>query len=208
MSRIHIGVLALGSIVAPAGAADAGPTARFGMDFALSDTGAPNAHELGPAFAVGERLGPLLLEIDYAYLSFLDPETSDGGITASASILRADLFHSTNSYCFRGLACTRGTSLYGELGVAERFGQWHLDSNTVAPETNRQHEGHIGIGIELDNQIAPYRYGWQLGLRFAMAPNDPNSIACRGSTCSNNPMATTPSTERSVLVEWTFVVGQ
>src|SRR5471032_2603001 len=124
MSQNHIGALVLAAISAGAGVAHAGPSVRFGLDYGISDTGAPNAHEIGPAIAVGERLGPFLLEVDYAFLSFLDQDTSSGGIHRLGLDLRADLFRSTNTYCFRGMACTRGTALYVEAGVAEKFGQW------------------------------------------------------------------------------------
>nr|HEX4315772.1 hypothetical protein [Kofleriaceae bacterium] len=195
--------------------AQAGPSVRFGLTGALDDQSAPQETEFGPTFALGERVGPLMLEADYAYLSFFDPDTSNGGMHRLGLNLRADLLRSTNHYCFRGMACTRGASLYGEAGVAERFGQWHLDASTRSPaDTDRVHEVHIGAGIELDNHIHPYRYGWQLGIRLAVAPHDPLEVdpSCRGtctmSTSAGTTTSKTTGMDRAVLIEWTFLIGQ
>jgi hypothetical protein len=67
---------------------------------------------------------------------------------------------------------------------------------------------HVGFGLELDNRIAPYRYGWQVGLRFAFAPHDPMTDAVCRSDGSCMPMPGQRGTDRAVLLEWTFLVGQ
>jgi hypothetical protein len=189
--------------------ATAGPSVRFGLTGALSDQAAPEQHELGPQLAIGERLGPLLLEADYAYLSFMDGDVGKDGMQRLGVNLRADLVRNINDRCsHRWMACTRGSTIYGEAGVAERYGQWHLDAVARSPANgDRQREFHVGVGLELDNRIAPYRYGWQIGLRLAFAEHDPMQDAvCRGSTCM--PAPGQRGADRAVLVEWTFLVGQ
>jgi hypothetical protein len=112
------------------------------------------------------------------------------------------------------MACTRGASVYGEAGVAERFGQWHLDAVNRSPaDGDRVREVHIGAGIELDNHIRPYRYGWQLGIRLAVAPHDPLEVdpSCRGTCMSSSGTSTTSNKggmDRAVLIEWTFLIGR
>src|SRR4051794_5984948 len=88
-------------------AANAGPTARFGLTFAAKDQGAPGEHELGPMFAVGQRWGSFLVELDYAYLSMMDPDTSEQGVHRFGITLRGDVWREANAACIRRLACTR-----------------------------------------------------------------------------------------------------
>ena len=184
-------------------AAHAGPTARFGLTGALSDQSAPQELELGPMFAVGERAGPFVGELEYAYMSFSDPDVSANGIHRLGVTLRADLIRNTGGPCFRYLACTRATTLYGEVGAAERLGYWRLDSHTNSLANQR--EAHVGLGLELDNHLSPLRYGWQLGLRLAFAPHEQIAgVSCRGTGCPT----THGGTDRAVLVEWTFVIGK
>ncbi|MGN6104642.1 MAG: hypothetical protein ACTHU0_06040 [Kofleriaceae bacterium] len=51
--------------------------------------------------ALGARLGPVTLETDYAYLSFMEPDVSDGGMHRLGLNLRGDLYRSTNRPCVR-----------------------------------------------------------------------------------------------------------
>jgi hypothetical protein len=188
-----------------AGVAGAGPTARFGLTYAVTDP-ATTSVELGPVVSLGERAGPFVGEIEWAYLSFLDPDASAAGVHRFGVTLRADLAQAREYQCWHRFACTRGRALYGELGAAERFGRWQLDAYRVSPVNTPQPEAHIGLGFELDNQLVPYRNGWQLGLRFAIAPGDPSVMAvCRG-TCPTSMQR--GGLEKAVLLEWMFVVGR
>ena len=191
------------------GAAQAGPTARVGVTGAVTDQGAPGKYELGPLIAVGLRAGPFVGELEWSYLSFFDPDTTSSGVQRVGLSLRADLLRSYATRCMFRYACTRATSVWGEVGAGERFGQWVLDASHVAPATDHQPEAHVAIGIELDNQIQPMRNGWQLGLRFAVAPRGyDQASACRGSGCT---MSTTTGNnggyDGSILVEWMFLFG-
>ena len=206
-ASLAFAVLALG---APIRAAEAGPTMRFGLTMAALDESAPEQREIGPMIGVGARLGPVLLEVDYALLSFMEPDVSRGGMHRVGANLRADLYRRTNHQCIsRLLACTRGTSVYAQAGVAMRYGQWHLDADTREPATSRQREAHVGLGFELDNKIVPYRYGWQFGVRFALAPRSDLAVACRSSGgCAGLSSDEVTGYDRAVLVEWTFLIGQ
>jgi len=200
MKRLIIGI-----IIATASSAGAGPTTRFGLTYGVAEPTLPEAHEIGPTFGLGYRIGPIVAEFDYAYLSFLDDDTNDNGVHRLGGVVRADLWRDANRRCIPLLACTRATSFYAEAGIAERLGQWRLDAHTVAPLDGRQAEGHIGFGFEIDNSIAPYRYGWQVGLRLVAAPRDAMDFTCRGSACPAGSTGT--GTDRSVLVDVSFVVG-
>jgi hypothetical protein len=210
---------AMGLSFPAAAVADSGPTMRFGLTGALEDQSAPQEPEVGPMIGAGMRLGPLVLEGDYAYLSMFNPDTGNHGMQRLGVNLRADVLRRSNRFCVLGMACTRGASLYAEAGIAERFGQWHLDSVQRYPaDGDRTTEQHVGVGIELDNHVHPHRYGWQLGVRLAIAPHDPYMIdsTCRG-TCM--PTGTTTSTttntstktggeDLAVLLEWVFLLGR
>jgi len=198
-------VLALALLLTPT-AAEAGPAVRFGLTFALVDEGAPGQHELGPFIGLGARLGPALVEADYAYLSFMEPDTGPGGMHRVGVNLRADLYRNTERPCLPRIACTRALGVYAEIGGAMRYGQWHLDAHTISPRTDRQREAHVGIGIELDNTLVPTRHGWQLGLRFAVAPRDDIDFACRGTSCDLR--EPDRAYDRAVLVEWSFLIGR
>ena len=200
------------ALLAAVGTASAGPSTRFGLTFAAEDQAAPGNHELGPTLAVGERMGPLTLEVDYAYLSFMDSHTSAGGIHRLGVNLRADVLRMSSESCRRFMACTRGSSLFAEAGIAERYGQWHLDAHSSSPNgVDRVREAHLGIGIELDNHVVPYRYGWQFGLRFTMSPHDSAmDPACRSTTCAAGTQPTSTSQsgiDKAILVDWTFLIG-
>ncbi|HEY0254949.1 MAG TPA: hypothetical protein VGC41_25660, partial [Kofleriaceae bacterium] len=67
---------------------------------------------------------------------------------------------------------------------------------------------------EVDNQFVPMRNGFQLGLRFALAPrgNDPMSACRSGTDCSSTndvapELANRGGYDASVLVEWMFLFG-
>jgi hypothetical protein len=191
-------------------AAESGPTMRFGLTGALSNGDAPGKWEAGPALGLGLRSGSFVGELEYAYLSFFDPDTIGGGVQRVGVSLRADVLRSFATRClFRG-GCTRAQALWVEGGAGERFGQWQLDASHVTPVGDHQPEAHLSLGIELDNQIHPMRNGFQLGVRFAVAPRGTDALAsCRGSGCM--PTATDTTNQggyaTSVLIEWMFLFG-
>lgn len=189
--------------------ASAGESLRFGVTTAIKDPDASGHFELGPMVGVGERLGRFLGELDYAYLSFIDPDTQGGQVQRVGLNLRFDVDRSF-LHCTH-YACTRATSFYVEAGAAERFGHWFIDSAHVAPGREPNPEAHIGLGLEWDNQITPHRNGWQFGLRLAITPNDTvDSAACRGATCATSPSSSSSSTggtNASVFVEWMYLLG-
>jgi hypothetical protein len=188
-----------------AGTASAGPTSRFGLTYGVSEPTLPEAHEVGPMLGLGWRFGPVVAEADYAYLSFLDDNTTSGGVHRLGGTVRADLWRDAEKPCIPHIACTRAMSFYGEAGLAERFGQWQLDSRTLAPLSGRQKEGHLGFGFEFDNEVVPYRMGWSIGVRFVAAPRDEMDFICRGSGC---PTGTNNSnTDHSILVDVSWLVG-
>ena len=211
MSKVVVAVVA--SLLTLSTIATAGPTMRFGLTGAIDDQGAPGKYEFGPLVALGLRAGPFVGEVEWAYLSFFDPDTSDWGVHRLGVSLRADLLRTYTPHClFRG-GCTLAQSLWVEAGAGERFGQWQLDAAHSAPATSRQHEAHVAIGVEIDNQIHPMRNGFQLGLRFAIAPrgSDPEST-CRSSGTCTMPVGTVDNGNHggydgSVLLEWMFLFG-
>ncbi|MEO9157349.1 MAG: hypothetical protein ABI591_17170 [Kofleriaceae bacterium] len=215
MSKVAVAVAASLLTVVTLGArsAGAGPTMRFGLTGAIDDQGAPGKYEFGPLVGLGLRAGPFVGEVEWAYLSFFDPDTTDGGVHRLGVSLRADVLRSYATHClFRG-GCTRAQSLWVEAGAGERFGQWQLDAAHVAPASSHQPEAHVAVGLELDNQIYPMRNGFQLGLRFAIAPrgSDPDS-ACRGGCTQTMPVGTIETGNHggydgSVLLEWMFLFG-
>lgn len=192
--------------VASPAAAD--PSIRFGLTGALADQGAPQQNPFGPMVALGARVGFVTGEVDYAYLSFVDPETVDGGMHRLGINLRADIYRNDNKPCIAGVACTKALTVYGELGAGMRYGQWALDSLRRSPATSdRQREAHIGAGIALDNQLSPRRLGWQLGFRLAAAPRDDLMLACRGD-CAMGDVDRSGKIDYSFLFEWTFLIGR
>jgi hypothetical protein len=174
--------------------AHAGPAVRYGVTFAVEDQGAPLQHQFGPMLGLGVPLGPFTAEVDYAYLSFMEPDVLDGGMHRLGANVRAQLFRSS-----------RTTRFYAQAGAAMRYGRWHLDAKTVAPaHSDRQREAHLGLGLELVNQFGKTRYGWMFGLRLAAAPRDDLMLACRGSGCSSTDDRG-GETDLALLIEWTFV---
>ncbi|MDQ3370317.1 MAG: hypothetical protein M3680_33275 [Myxococcota bacterium] len=198
------------SVVAWSSAAAAGPAVRFGLTGALVDQGAPSQDQFGPMVALGARLGPILGEVDYAYLSFMDPETIDGGLHRVGVNLRTDVYRDAGRPCLRRIACTQAVNVFVEAGIAMRYGQWALDATTRAPShSNRQREAHLGAGFGIDNQLSPVRHGWQLGFRFTGAPREDLMIACRGTSCASGSSGDeTGGMDLSFLVEWTFLIGR
>ena len=198
-------LVALAGLVLAGGVAEAEPTARFGLTGALADQGSGGAYELGPQVALGERFGAFVGELDYAYLSFFDSAVSPGGVHRVDVTLRADLVRTLRATRCTNFACTRATSFYGELGAGERFGRWIVDATHAIPATTPQPELHFGLGLELDNLLVPRRNGWQLGLRFVIAPRDAQpGVACRGG-CTSVP-GTPGGLDHAVFVEWMFVI--
>ena len=209
MSKVAVAVF--GSVLTLSTIAAAGPTMRFGLTGAIDDQGAPGKYEVGPLVALGLRAGPFVGEFEWAYLSFFDPDTTDYGIHRLGLSLRADVMRSYSTHClFRG-GCTLAQSLWVEAGAGERFGQWQLDAAHIAPATSRQPEAHVAIGVEIDNQIHPMRNGFQLGLRFAIAPRGSDlDSACRGSSGCDMSLVDHGNhggIDSSVLLEWMFLFG-
>ena len=197
------------SILATVTPAAADPAFRFGLTGALADQGAPSQNPFGPMIALGARIGPVLGEVDYAYLSFVDPETVDGGMHRLGINLRADVFRDANKPCLGGLACTKAVTIYAELGAAMRYGQWALDAHQRSPaHSNRQREAHIGAGVAFDNELNPRRLGWQLGFRLAAAPRDDLMLACRGESCAAGDIDRSGKLDYSFLFEWTYLIGR
>jgi hypothetical protein len=194
-------------LVALASTAYAGEALRFGVTAGLKDPDATGHFELGPMIGVGERLGPFLGELDYSYLSFIDPDTNGGQVQRLGLNLRFDVDRSYGRCLF--YACTRATSFYVEAGAAERFGHWFVDDAHVSPVRSPNPEAHVGLGLEFDNQIHPHRNGWQFGLRFAITPKDAfYDTACRGTSCMTNAASSASGgTNVSVFVEWMYLLG-
>lgn len=167
-------------------------------------------YQLGPTVALGARLGPIIGEVDYAYLSFMEADVSSSGMHRVGVNLRAELLRDERRACRMLLPCTRAVTLYGEIGAGLRLGQWHLDATRRFPAgSDRQREAHVGVGLQLDNRVWPTRYGAQLGLRLAIAPRDDLMVACRGVSCASVPGAmSTGQLDRTYLFEWTFLIGR
>ena len=192
-----------------------GPTVRFGLTGAAWDQSAPGKVVAGPEVALGLRGGPFVAELEWAYLSFFDGDTTDSGVQRVGVSLRADILRGYSTHCIRE-ACTHGTALWADVGAGERFGQWLIDAHTIAPANTREPEVHATIGIELDNQVWPMRNGGQLGLRFAVSPRGVGSdTACRTADgCvmtaagSQTTAADKGGYDDSILLEWMFLFGR
>ena len=186
------------------GVANGGPTARFGLTGAFTDQSSPDSAQFGPQVALGERFGAFVGEVDYAYLSFFGANIDHRiGLT-----LRADLNHSASNRCILGYACTRGSTFFGEAGIAERYGHTPIDAQHPDPIAKNKPEIHLGLGLELENQLVPHRNGWQFGLRLAITPSDHVlGTACRGAACAMTTVTTTRAVDAAVLFEWMYVLG-
>lgn len=196
--------VALGGV----GVAEAGPTARFGLTFAMADRVAPSdVHQIGPLVAVGDRVGPFVAEVEWAYLSLFDPQASPDGVHRLGLTLRADLWRDVRMSACTNYACTHANSFYVEAGAGERYGTWMMPN--LAPGSGPRPEAHFGLGIETDNQVYPNRYGWQLGLRITAARADEYMFACRGgASCSNGSQTVGGGIAGAVLVEWMYLLGK
>jgi len=177
---------ALGVVVAVTSVAHADPLVRFGMTFG-ADRNAPEAHEVGPLIGVGLSSGRFSGEVNYTYLSFMDPETAIHrvGVALRASFVRCDY-------------CTDPDAFYAEVGAARRMGHWRVADDIDATEQN---EVYVAGGYELGRT-------WQIGLRFGLAQRDPMlGVACRGVGC---PVAMPASSglAESVMLEWMFQIGR
>jgi hypothetical protein len=214
MRLAAVGLLMVGSV------AVAGPTARFGLTYGLEDQAAPNAVEVGPLVAIGERIGPFVGELDWTYLSFFDPAASASGVHRLGLNLRADVLSDVRPGRCGRLWCEQGRTLYAEIGGAERFGRWEVDANTTVPTSSPQPEAHLGVGVEFDNQLHPHRNGWQVGLRFAASPAMtattpmdpvPTTIAAcqvsKGGSCQPSGSSTSNRLATGVFLEWMFLIG-
>jgi hypothetical protein len=195
--------------LASATAATAGPTTRFGLSFGLGEENAPDQFPIGPVVGLGTRVGPVLAEVDYAYL-IIAPDTASGSMHRLGFNVRADLYRDTDRPCTLVFGCTRAMSVYGEAGVAMRYVSWDMGYGVV--DRYRQREAHLGVGIELDNQIAPKRYGWQFGVRIAFAPSVAvggcrSEAPCTLARTSEPQPATGSSIDMSMLVESSFLIG-
>ena len=187
-------------LVAASSAASAEPAARLGVTLGLADQSAPGIFQIGPQASLGEHLGAFTGELDYAYLSFFDPYASPTGVHRFGLTLRAELMRD-NGHARQILGAH---ALFVEAGGAERFGKWQVDATHTVPANSPVPEGHVGLGLELDNRLVPHRYGWQVALRFAVSPADPApDIACRGSC----PMTSGGGLNRALLMEWMFLFG-
>jgi hypothetical protein len=200
-----------------AGVAEAGPTARVGITYGLLDQGGPDEVKVGPMVAFGQRLGILVGELEWSYLSFFDPNASTGGVHRLGVTLRADLYRTQFMRTCPGepasdYTCAHGNAIYAEAGAAERFGRWTVDATRVTPATTPQPEAHIGLGFEMDNRLGYRRDGWQLGVRFALAPADQLvATSCRssgGAGCSGAMLESGGGLEKSLYVEWMFLFGR
>jgi hypothetical protein len=186
-----------------------GPTARFGLTFAMADRVAPSdVHQIGPLVALGDRVGPFVGEVEWAYLSLFDPEASPTGVHRLGVTLRADLWRNVRMAACTNFACTHASSLYAEAGAGERYGTWMMPN--LAPGSGPRPEAHIGLGYETDNQAYPNRYGWQFGVRLTFARADEYMFSCRstGGSCVNGATTVGGGVAEAVLIEWMYLLGR
>jgi hypothetical protein len=197
----------MSSVLLVSSLATAAPSLRFGVTSALHDPDANGHFELGPMVGLGARLGRLLGEVDYAYLSFIDPNPVGGEVQRLGVNLRFDVDR-TEFNCTK-FACTRATSFYLEGGAAERYGHWFLDDAHMNTSTSPTPELHLGLGLEWDNQIDPHRYGWQFGVRVAFTPKnaDPADALAARSTMTTSQTPSSSGTNTSVFIEWMYLLG-
>lgn len=190
-------------LLATATTASADPTLRFGLTFGVDDN-IPEAKQYGPMIAVGvsdQRFGA---ELQYSYLSFMDPSTQVHRVGVA---LRGDLMR---RYVVRScpmpsrFSCRESRALYGEVGAAQRFGRWRAHDYAMH-DTTSQREVTAAMGIELG---LPTRGAWQLGLRVSAARRDPELMfSCRG--CTVQPMTTEASpVALGVMLEWAWLFGR
>lgn len=171
---------------------------RFGLTYGV-DRNAPEAREVGPMIALGARAGRFGAEVNYTYLSFVDP---DDRVHRAGVALRFDLIEYTR--LGGGLALDHRGAVYAELGAAIRFGEWRPNP-TINRTTSRQDELQLAIGHELEDR-------WHIALRFGVARQDPLlGASCRttgGSMCTDIVMdPNAGDVAESVMLESTFALG-
>lgn len=177
-------------LVASASVAAADPVFRFGLTSGVNRNTVEGV-EAGPVLALGGAAGRFVGEVNYSYLSFLDPAT---GIHRAGVALRTDLTRWGTPRYYR--------TLYGELGFSKRWGSWRLGDEYHA-QPRSQNEAHAGLGYQLDDK-------WQLALRVgfarrdAMEPACPSGFACR----SISVMESATDLVSSVMLEWVFMLGR
>jgi hypothetical protein len=211
------GSLVVGAFIATLGigtAAQAGPTMRFGLTFAAEDQSSDGEHSFGPILAAGYKAGPLTAEIEWAYLSYMSlGDPGPQGMQRLGLTLRGDIWRTDNGRCLFKSGCTRSRAMYLEAGAAERFGEWGVGGNNTELQTTsyRQREFHAGVGFEMDNHTHPTRWGWQVGLRFAVAPTVTDEMlgtSCRSTGDTGCPTADKKGTDASVMLEWAFLFAK
>ena len=186
--RLVLGSVLVVGLVAAEAAAD--PVLRFGLTSGANRNSA-EAAEVGPLFAVGASAGRFVGEVTYSYLSFMDPDT---GIHRAGVALRSDLTTWGSPRYFK--------TLYGEVGVSKRWGEWRVGEQTQVSPHN-QNEVHFSVGYQLDTK-------WQLALRVAFARRDPMAPAeCpHGLACSVSVMPQSTGLVNGVMLEWMFMLGR
>ena len=190
-------------LLASATSASADPTLRFGLTFGVDDN-IPEAKQYGPMLAVGLSESRFGAELQYSYLSFMDPSTEVHrvGVALRGDIMRRHV----RRLCPMPsrFACTESRALYGEVGAAHRFGHWRA-TDLATRDTTSQREVSAALGIELG---LPTRGAWQLGLRLSAARRDPELMfSCRG--CSVMPMTTESSpVALGLMLEWAWLFGR
>ena len=172
-----------------AGSVAADPLVRFGLTSGANRQTREGV-EFGPMLAAGLSAGRFTGEINYSYLSFVDPETATH---RSGVALRADLASWGDARYMK--------TLYGEAGVSHRWGTWRLGNEIDAAERS-QNEAHLALGYQLDRK-------WQLGLRMGIARPDANQPMCpAGTLCSQITMDSPTDLVSSVMLEWMFLLGR
>jgi hypothetical protein len=178
-------------VVLACGSAHADPTLRFGLTSG-ADRNTPEGAQIGPHVGLGARSGQFVGEVNYAYLSFLDPYSS---IHRAGVALRMEVA--------RWIANPSGTytkAIYLEVGAGKRWGTWRINEMTNA-YANQQYEAHLGFGYELSRS-------WQLAVRLGGSRRHPElGTTCRGVGCTV--MEGTPGgIAQSVMFEWMFLIDR
>ncbi len=187
---VHVGLataLAVGALATPV---HADPQLRFGLTSG-ADRNTPEGAQIGPLFAVGARADRFTGEVNYAYLSFLDPYSRihRAGVALRMEVARW-LVNPRNGYT---------KALYVEAGAGKRWGSWLINEMSNAYATT-QSEAHLGIGYQLARS-------WSLALRVGGSRRHAElGTTCRGVSCSI--MEGTPGgVAQSVMLEWMFLLG-
>lgn len=179
-NKLGIAVV-LGALTATA---TASPQVRFGLTSG-ANRNTPEGAELGPMVAAGLTSGRFTAEMSYSFLSFTDP---DSEIHRTGVALRAGLTTWGSPTYWR--------TLFGELGVSKRWGQWGATESS-------QNEMHAGVGLQLDDK-------WQFAVRFGAARVDPMVAGggCNSGVCAAVSMMMPESSgiAGSIMLEWMFIL--